>query len=218
MRQKLGVTGLFLILLMTLSTPAFASSFYYELQGGMGQVREANPFFGDGAATPSSYGTSFNFSFGYSFSGGEIPAEVQIGLQGRLSSTSVSNGMTYYGLVAPYPILRLQLSRIYVGAGATPVMWRRIGSTAGLDALEMVNGSIAFLGEAGFLWPVAPTFSLGAALSGQFITTSGTLSPKPILEATVVLRFYFGFSKGGAAASSNEFKGWRYPFGREMRE
>jgi len=204
-----------------ITRPAEASSFYYELQGGLGQVRSASPFFGTDAPS-SGFGPSFNLALAYSFSGGEIPLEFQLGLQSRLSTSSVDNGMTYYGVLAPYPMVRLQLSQFFIGGGVTPVLWRRVATSPGVDSFKMVSGSLSFLSEAGFLWAVTPTFSLGAAAAAQFVSTGGTLSPKPILEATAVLRFYFGFSKKGASASSsstsNEFKGWRYPFGSDLKD
>ena len=205
----LGLLSGLILALLASEYPVHASAFYYEFQGGFAQIRNSEPFF---TGTPSilDRGFSLNGSFGYSFSGGAIPAEAQIGLQHRTVTGSV-NSMEYYAIQAPYLIARLQLSRIFVGAGFAPFVWRRVGPMPGLDAFSGAPGSRAFLGEGGFLWPAA----------AQFITTDGVLSPKPTGELTVLMRVYFGFSRSSSSSdgrdTSNEFHGWRYPFGVELR-
>ncbi len=78
-----------------------------------------------------------------------------------------------------------------------------------------MSSVISYYGEAGLLWPITRDFSLGTSASGQFVSSGGTLSPKPILELGVLMRFYFGHSGASSSAStgSNEWQGWRYPFG-----
>jgi len=208
------------LFLLVLSNRAQASAFYYEFQGGLAQIRGSEPFF-SGAPSVLDRGFSLNGSFGYSFTGGQIPAEAQIGLQHRAVTGSL-NSMQYFAIQAPYLIARLQLSRIFVGVGLAPWVWRRVGRSPGLDSFSRAEGSRAFLGEGGVLWPVTPQFSLGVSGAAQFITTEGTLAPRPAAELTVLMRVYFGFSKsnvsGAVRDSSNEFRGWRYPFGNELRD
>ena len=196
-----------------------ASSFYYELQGGVTQIRGAAPFFGTGIPATADMGAAFNLSLAYSTSGGQIPFEVQIGLNHRLSTGS--NGTeSSYSLMASYPMVRIQMSQIFVTVGATPLIWRRVEPSAGIENFSMPSSAWSYLGEAGFLWSVTPQFSLGTAAAAQFVKAGEEMSPQPVAEVTAVLRFYFGFSGGGSGArsnSSNEFKGWRYPFGNELR-
>lgn len=71
------------------------------------------------------------------------------------------------------------------------------------------------MGEMGFLLPVTPRFSF--ALSGTYETVSsgGVKSPNPIVSGNFLMRFYFGFGDANSR-KSNEFRGWRYPFGKEL--
>lgn len=207
------------IIIQLHASETLASSWYYEVQGGVSQINGGSPFFDSSSATAGStsdLGITFNLTIAHSFSGGKLPLEFQLGLQQRLISAT-DNGSTY-SIYAPYPIVRLQISRLYVGAGLTPIVFRQAGSSLGFDQFSMVSGSIGFMCEGGLLWPVTPFFSLAAVGAAQYITTSGTVSPGPVLEALGMMRFYFGYSHtADEVISSGEFRGWRYPFGNEIR-
>ena len=219
-KAGVGTAAILVLLLPLLSAPAAqASSFYYEIEGGVAQMRKSDPFF-PGAPSTSETGLGLNFLVAHSFSGGEIPLEPQLGLQYRLATASANGGAANYAVHAPFVTARLQMSMIFASLGIAPVIWQRDSSSPGFDNFSRAPGAYSYVGEAGFLWAVTPLFSLGASASGQFVSTAGIVAPSPILSATAILRFYFGFSKSGGSASSrssNEFKGWRYPFGNELR-
>ena len=192
------------------SSMAHAGSFYVETAGGVAKFQQASPFYG--ASAPNSTGIGYDTDIALMANlGSGGPIEFHVGLQNRLSSASA--GSQNYLFEALYPEVRVQFSRIYLSFGATPLVWMRNQTTPGLDQIASASGALSMLGEAGMLWPITPEFSLGLAAGAQAVKSSGTLSPKPILDGTVLMRFYFGFFKSGSEASSDEFKGWRYPFG-----
>jgi hypothetical protein len=109
---------------------------------------------------------------------------------------------------------------MYVGIGVSPIIWRRVMDNAALSNFSRASTTYAALLESGLLWALTPEFSLGTSVGTQWVYSNGTLGPKPALDAMGLMRFYFGFTDGsgsGGSRSSNEFKGWRYPFGRELR-
>ena len=62
--------------------------------------------------------------------------------------------------------------------------------------------------------------SLGLAATAEFVSSGGSLSPAPVAGLGATMRIYFGFmgpTAAESARSSNEFKGWRYPFGRPLK-
>ncbi len=208
------------------SVPANANIFYVELAGGLSSFQNGSPLFGVGAPTASQWSYAYNSSFFMTLGDGKNPLDIQFGVQGRFSngwyttdpSAPNNSNTTNYSVVAAYPMVRLQLSKIYLGLGATPFLWKHSGIETGLP-LDNATGSIAAIGEAGLLWAVTPEFSLGLGAAGQWFSTGGSLGPAPFLDLTASMRFYFGSAgKWGSGESvsksgSNEFKGWRYPFG-----
>lgn len=193
--------------------PAKATSFYVESGMGVSQFRAASGLFTDSEGVATDMGLAFGLGIFFATGDGRNPIEFQIGLQPRLSSSSDANGS--YSLLSAYPIVRLQISRLYLGGGYAPYVYKRSAATAGFDAFTPVTGGRNLMAEIGALFPVTPDFSL--ALSGvmNLMRSDAGLSPKT-LDYLFSMRFYFGHSGasgGGSEKSSNEFKGWRYPFG-----
>lgn len=118
-------------------TSAKASAFYIETGAGISQMRSGSPFFGTGAPSVFDYGLDIETAFFFSFSGNS-PLDFQLGLQGHLFNASTDT--TNYALIAPYPMMRIQMSRIYLGLGATPFNFKRTAATAGFDSFQMVSG------------------------------------------------------------------------------
>jgi hypothetical protein len=181
---------------------------YYELAGGVTHFSQQDAFY-DTTSGATSYGIALDNGLLYGLGKDGAPTELQIGLQDRYSSASSSDGLSYT-YQALYPVARLQLSRFYLAFGVSPLVWKHVGTSSGFNNLTLANGSISYLGEAGLLWPLTPTFSAGAELAMQTASGSSQLSPKPLMDMTISFRFYFG---GSNHSGSNEFKGWRYPFG-----
>jgi len=212
--------GLLALTTLGLSQSALASAFYFESQIGVTQVRQPSPFFGADLPASSELGPAINFSLAFSFSGGDLPVEFQLGLHHRVAMGSTPSLNKYYGTQASYPFLRIQYSKIYVGIGITPFVWKLDSPSWSLSNFSRSSNALSYLGEAGFLWAVTPDFTLGVNAAVETISVGGTLSPKPSAELTGLMRFYFGFSSNhnSGTRSSNEFKGWRYYMGNEMRD
>jgi hypothetical protein len=193
--------------------PAAASgSFYYDLAGGVSKFQQTSPFFGSTTQSSTGVGYSLNNGIFVNWGNEHQAFAFQLGIQHRLSSASDSTAS--YAVQAAYPVMRLQFSRIYFGTGFTPFVWKRSNALGGVDNFTSAQNTSALLVEAGLLLPVTPKFSLGTQASAQFMTSGGAKSPNPIMDATVSMRFYFGFfGHSGGSQSSGEFKGWRYPFG-----
>lgn len=209
----------FLTAVLFLSSPAYAVTFFLESQTGMSQIRDGSGYFNGylskTVTSPSTFGISFGMALMASLTDGRLPIELQVGLLPKLSSGSDDNGS--YSFLSVYPTARLQISRIYVAGGATPWVYGRSGSGLGFDQLIRTSSSLAFFGEVGLLWPIVPDFSLGVSSSMTWI--SGGASTSTLIDGAFLMRFYLGsIGNGtgaamGASSPSNEFRGWRYPFG-----
>ncbi len=194
------------------ATPAAASgSIYYDLAGGLAKYQQTSPFFGSKTDGSTGYGFALNNGVFINWGGESRAFAFQLGAQHRLSSASDTNAS--YGVQAAYPVMRLQFSRIYIGTGYTPYVWKRSNAMGGVDYFSRATNTNALLLEAGLLLPVTPKFSMGTQASAQFLSGPAGSSPNPIMDATFSMRFYFGFFGSGGSQTSGEFKGWRYPFG-----
>jgi hypothetical protein len=210
---RLGTLFAFLLLTLNAKSAAASGSLYYDLAGGVSKFQQTSPFFGNTTQSSTGFGFALNNGIFVNWGGDKRAFAFQLGLQHRMSSAS--DAAASYAVQAAYPVMRFQFTRFYVGTGFTPFVWKRSNALGGVDNFSSAKGTSALLAEAGLLMPVTPKFSLGTQASAQFMTSGGTKSPNPILDATVSMRFYFGFfgSGGGDSQSSGEFKGWRYPFG-----
>jgi len=211
--------ALLVLTLAGMSSVARASTLIFEVGGGISQIRNGSPFFGSSAPATADIGLAGNLSLLYGFGNGTSPIDLQFGVESILSNGTSFN--QYYGMFVPYPAVRLQLSRIYLGAGLSPLILRRFDTSPGLGG--GFQSGLAYLGQLGLLLPVTPSFSLALQSDAQFISSGGVTSPGPVLNFQLVLRFYFslfgiGKGSGGSSYQSNEFKGFRYPFGIELRK
>lgn len=206
-----------LLLATGMTMPQFgkAQSLYYEVEGGVSQVREASPFFGGGEAKTLAFGAAIDFGLftGFTPKNKKNIFELQVGIQGHYVTATASGGAV--SMLTPYPVVRLQAARLFLTAGASPLVYK---TTPASSSFTPSTGSIAVLGELGLLWPITPEFSLGLVAGGEAVSTGGTLSPKPAAELTILMRFYFklfgiGGDGNGSGRSSIEWNGWRYPFG-----
>jgi hypothetical protein len=196
---------------------AYGAAFFVETGGGISQIRGGEAFFGSDLPGVSGFGGSFNLGVFYNFTDMREPMAFQFGLHERYSSASTAN---YFSTHAPYAVIRIQVSRIYVSGGVSPLVYKRLSDSPGIDHFEKSLSTLSYLAEAGVLWPITEEFSLGASTSLQFVRASGisAFSPKPIVDLGVSMRFYFGHSTGASGKSSVEWPGWRYPFGWKVGE
>ena len=108
------------------------------------------------------------------------------------------------------------MTRLYFTVGYTPFVWQSGASgsgTGGTLGYGRAVGSTSIIGEAGLLLPVTPEFSMGVAANAQYVSSPDGKGPAPAISALVLMRFHFGYSSGSGGQRSNEFAGWRYPFG-----
>jgi hypothetical protein len=199
------------------TSSALAGSFYFDLGGGVSKMQSIGSFYGPQTDSSTSLGYNVNSALFINFSNGG-PIELQLGLVQELVSGTGSTTGNSYSLLTLYPALRIQITRLYFTGGYTPFIWQNnaaAGTTASATSFGRAAGATGILGEAGILWPITPEFSLGAAGNLQFIKSDAGSGPNPAMAAAVLMRFHFGYyDKGsGDGTNSNEWKGFRYPFG-----
>lgn len=203
-------------------TTSYAMRFFYEMGGGVSQVRLGSTFFNSLAPSVLSLGTALQFGMGVDFYNPLAQSNIHIGIQERY--TSGSSGTTSFSWHAPYVLFRLEASRLLISAGAAPLIWKRIATTAGIDSFIRSTSSIGVLGEVGYQAPITPEVSLAVLASTQSISTNSTWSPKPSIELIALLRFFMGgktvfeksrgyYGEGGMG----EYDGYRYPYGWEIK-
>jgi hypothetical protein len=201
--------------LLTSPTIAHAgAAFYVDAGGSITHIKAPEPFYGTGVSSVE-FGYGLNFGIFTTFTERSPALNLQFGLEDRYTSSAAGAPGDSMQFMAVYPVLRLQLSRLFLSVGATPLVYRGDTINGVSTSLTSVSGAISYLGEAGLLMPVTPKFSFGASGSGEWVDSGSTLSPKPILAANFFMRFYFDFGSG-ETMNSSEFKGWRYPFGRDF--
>jgi hypothetical protein len=203
------------IALFLLCSPlwAQASSFYFDLGGGISQYRNANTFAGASVPSPTDMGLSANAALFFSL--GEGALEFHLGIQERFSN--ITQGANSFGVHSPMAMARIQLARIFLSFGYTTFVWQRLGTGFGIDGFNPLSGATSYAVEVGFLFPLTPKFSIGLLTGAQYVSVGGNLSPAPAMDIGAVMRFHFGFfgtSEKSTRGSSNEYEGWRYPFGR----
>ena len=200
---------LFVAFLFPISS--FAGSFYFDVGAGLGQFRLADPFF-PGAPLKTQYDVSYAGSLVANFGSGAV-IESQAGLMYRCINGKDPGLQQTYTVTSLYPFYRLQFTKMYFSMGLTPFVFKESNSVA----KTRVHG-IASLLEIGMLFPFTPKFSMNFAAAVELVSEGGIIAPKPIFSGILSFRFYFGqFGSNGNMVSSNEFKGWRYPLGGELR-
>ncbi len=199
-----------------------ASRFYWEMGTAITQIRTASPFFGGNAAGVLRLGVGFSGGVAVKLTSPKGSVGVHLGILTKY--TSGSDASHSYSLLAPYPILRFEGARVFASLGATPLVWRRVGQSFGIDGLERKLNTVAALIEAGYLHPITPQVSLVGVIGTQFAAPldSRSFSPRPAIELGASLRFYLGGNSPEGAqnktpAWEEDFSGWRYPFGREKK-
>jgi hypothetical protein len=187
---------------------------YLDVGGGLAFIRQSQALLRSSASDLGS-GAAFHLAIIGNLSRPTASTLPQFGLMHRIATGSDSAAS--YGLQSTYPVFRLESQKLFLTLGATPFVFRGIGSAFGLD---WVRGAYGFLGELGFHYPITPEISFGASGAAQTVLMSGNLSPRPTLEFSAFMRLFFG--RGERAATDEDrdmgpYHGWRYPYGRELR-
>jgi len=187
---------------------AQARSIHIETGFGMSTIGNTDPFFGTGGPTAATPGFGGDFGLFAGIFGNVI--EFQLGVENRLSTGAGSTGN--YMLNIPYGMFRIQISKLFVGAGYSNFIYRQSNNLPEAMTLTQLQGATATVLEGGILFPITPLFSMGGKGSLESITGGGGTTSSTTIA--FLLRFYFSISQD--QGSSSEYKGWRYPFGREM--
>lgn len=186
--------------------------------GGIARLLAPGPFFQTG---DSSLGTGTALSASGALQITPVNSRVRLFFGAAYRYTTGSDDSASFALQGIYPMLRLALPGLYVSVGATPLLWGRDVATSG-DGWRRRMGSVGYFSEVGIEYGLSPEASLIAAVGGQVVNSSGTLSPRPALDLTAQIRIYFfplrpGEGAGARGSSSDFLDGWRYPFGIPKR-
>jgi hypothetical protein len=197
---------------------------YPEFGGGFSLHYSASDYFSTPLSATSAWSAAANAGLFFGLSDGSHPVEIQFGATALLT-TGFDNNLFNMTLV-PFPVMRIQITKVYLGFGVTPFAWRRSDASLGILGFAPAPITLGYLAQAGFLLAGTPKFSAAAQVSAQFFSTQAgaAFSPAPAVDASLVLRMYFQlFSSSSGQGSSgpasghipNEYRGWRYPFGEQ---
>lgn len=153
------------------SMNAHAGSIYFETAGGSSSFRSASNSFGPGASASPGFGYSVNNGLFFKFLSEHQLFELHLGTELKLSSTR--SGPYDLGYLAPYPEMRIQISRFHIGLGITPFARRRMQLSGGFLDYGYSPATTSILGAAGILWPLSEVLSIGLETSAQSIAQSG---------------------------------------------
>jgi hypothetical protein len=165
------------------------------------------------------FGVNVNLAFAVDVSQRHSSLHTHFGIMNRNSSGATDT--MFYTLNTLYPFVRFQSGTVFFSLGVSPLLWTRESQDWGIDGFSLSKGHIAFLGEIGYEAVITPEISFNLTVSTQWVTGSGGISPRPILDGVASLRLYFGWagsfedSLTSREGDSNKgpYKGWRYPYG-----
>jgi hypothetical protein len=188
-----------------------STNLYLETGFGVGMMMKSQELYPTAPAR-TGYGFGSNITFANAFGTGHSSIQIHLGIQQRLTQAS-GNGRSY-ALATLHPAVRIEMQRFLIGFGATPLVWKKDGTTTDLlTGYQSVSGAVAAFGEAALLWRVVPHFHLSIGGSAEFVSRSGSRSPAPALQATFNMRFFLGSGAQAGTGSRRKYDGWRYPFG-----
>jgi|GEM_PF-2145169 len=225
--RPLGASPFLVIFTCLFAAGAHAEQplFYFDVGGGLSQIRAAAQFFNGSATGLGStlgMGTATHFALALNMGEKNSSAGYHIGIQGRYGTGSDTGTGLSLSLINLYPFLRLEMKGIFLSLGLSPFAWQRAQPGAGFNALSRSSGILFALVEVGFHHAITPSVSFGVVASGQFASVGGNFSYNPYLSGNAFLRFNYGRARAADAGSSNgdkldsdgAYPGWRYPYGR----
>lgn len=202
---------------------AHAAQLYIETNGGVASLMGSRTYFDNRTQDTLKLGIALNVTAAVDLSPKKDRVRVHLGVQQRVGMGS--DGTGHYGVMATYPMIRVESMKLYLGFGISPLVWSHTSPAFSLTGWDTHHPRMSYLAEIGSQWPITPEISFIAQGAGQMVRLQGgTFSPKPSLEATVGFRFFVG---GGSSAFAKaeresvpleEYSGWRYPFGSEMND
>lgn len=203
---------------------------YLETGVGAGTLISASPTFPSLTSTVASPGLSYNGGLHFALGNGSGPIDVHLGAKFRSTSANFFTGLfgatPSYQLLTVYPEIKVQFSILYLALGLSPLVWTRQQPFYGLDSITSSGPKLTYVTEVGILYSWTRMFTIGGAVTAQFIGPlgffAGPVGPMPAIDAQFIMRFYLwtqDISVGTAtkmdskSITPNEYKGWRYPGG-----
>lgn len=197
---------LLILLSLSISSEAHAWGWYFEFGGGLAQVKNPKPLLPEAASNLSSSTFQIPVTLAFALQSRATAPLFHLGVSQRYfqgTATTTGGGTGTFKTLTTYPVLRLELGRIVLGAGYSPWVWR--------DITYKKNPASALLLEASFLFPITPEIDFGLNGAVQSFKTDAGSGPKT-LEYGVFFRLNYGLSES-SKQTRRKFKGWRYPFG-----
>ncbi len=186
---------------LTISS-ALSNRLYLDVGGGYGPTVGMQPLAGSGAT--DGMGIGFHFMFAHEWQRSTSMLGRSLGLQPRME---IAGGTS---LIPLYGVGRMQVGRVYIGAGFAPLVMS--------TALAPISGAMGIMGEWGIDFRIIPTFSvvLGATIQ-SFIASGGT---PLIAQGFLAFRFYSDppNSRAGRYGYYEGYEGWRYPYGNDQSD
>lgn len=188
---------------------AEAIGFYWEAGLGLNQMQSANEMFGATDAQSTGFGPTFSGTLATVLTSPDAWFPFHLGVHSRYHGNSSDTAS--FALLANYGLARLEFWRFMVGAGYAPFVFRK-SNAGGTNSSFSQATSTGYMGQAGFILPIIPTFLL--SINGTYENFGN--SPT-VFSVELVFRFYFG---GGMfrerSPFEREYKPWRYPYGWEI--
>ena len=168
-------------------------------------------YFQQPAASSTKTGFGMNGSFYYPVIFPRDAIHVDIGIQDRLTSSSIAGTGSPLAMNTLNLGVRLEFWRFYVGAGYG--VWDFVSTPGnGVASLRSYAGVHSYFTEGGVIWRVIPEFQIAAGVGLEFGTPSGGTSPAPSIDYGLHFRFPL-FPGDEAKSKTVKFDGFRYPFG-----
>lgn len=217
-RAAVGVAGIVGLLGTLIPSSAHAVRFYWELGLGGGWISNASTLLGNTSGL--SPGLLMSLGLGFTSASDSRDSSVQFAVQGR--SVAGSTSSQHLSILTGYPLVRLTTRRLSLELGASPLVYTRVAPLSGISNFSKASGTLAGTAALAYETLLNPQASVIWSVGAEGFRSSGVIAPWPIYEASATLRVFIGgnesFSRSDAPSRStgDEYKGWRYPFGRGL--
>jgi hypothetical protein len=199
----------FLLVLSAALAPLSGKAATY-VEGGtaLGSMKNAGNFFQTANVGSSNEGFIGSLSVYTPVTNENRFFHFELGLQGRVTVATDTNTSKSLDMLSPNLAVRLQVSRLYVGAGYAPIVF---GSTDGIGHLRHITSAASDFIEGGIIWNLIPELQITANVGYEFGLPENSHVSPTISEYG--LRFRFPINPHEGAAKGSSYDGFRYPFG-----
>jgi len=181
-------------------------------------MRRSGSFFHELTPNNLGYGASLGLGIGVNVSPQKSNLAVHLGFQDRFNTGSTATHA--YSINSVYGYARLEAAEVFMTFGVAPLIWKRYGTSAGIDGFERKSTALGALFEVGRNLPITPEVSFCISGVAEVIAVGTNYGPKPILAGVATLRFYIGKGpnykkRRGYYGDDRDgpYEGYRYPYG-----